>query len=112
LFDRIAGVSGSPATPGAFWRGLRLASLDGSMFDVPDSEANAAAYGRASNGNRPGPYPQVRLLALVECGTRAMIGAVFDSFAAGERTLARRLLVHLHTGMLVMADRGFPAFGL
>nr|QIY75336.1 IS4 family transposase [Streptomyces sp. RLB1-33] len=112
LFDRVAGVSGSPATPGAFWRGLRLASLDGSLFDVPDSEANAAAYGRASNGNRPGPYPQVRLLALVECGTKAMIGAVFDSFAVGERTLARRLLVHLHTGMLLMADRGFPAFGL
>jgi hypothetical protein len=28
----------------------------------------------------------VRLPALVECGTKAMIGAVFDSFAVGERT--------------------------
>ncbi|MBV9022989.1 MAG: IS4 family transposase [Streptomycetaceae bacterium] len=112
LFDRVAGPSGTPATPGAFWRGLRLASLDGSLFDVPDSEANAAAYTRASNGDRPGPYPQVRLLALVECGTKAMIGAVFDSFAVGERTLAWRLLAHLHTGMLLMADRGFPAFEL
>lgn len=112
LFDRVAGPSGTPATPGAFWRGLRLASLDGSFFDVPDSEANAAAYTRASNGDRVGPYPQVRLLALVECGTKAMIGAVFDSFAVGERTLARRILVHVHTGMLVMADRGFPAFEL
>jgi DDE family transposase len=112
LFDRVAGASGTPATPGAFWRGLRLASLDGSLFDVPDSEANATAYTRASNGDRTGPYPQVRLLALVECGTKAMIGAVFDSFAVGERTLAYRLLVHLHTGMLVMADRGFPAFEL
>jgi hypothetical protein len=112
LFDRVAGATGTPATPGAFWRGLRLASMDGSLFDVPDSKANAAAYTRASNGSRPGPYPQVRLLALVECGTRAMIGAVFDSFAVGERTLARRLLVHLHAGMLVMADRGFPASAL
>jgi hypothetical protein len=60
-----------------------------------------AAYGRAANGCRPGPFPQVRLLALVECGTKAMIGAVFDSFAVGERTLACRLLVHLHTGVLL-----------
>ncbi|MGW0633927.1 IS4 family transposase [Streptomyces sp. NPDC002758] len=112
LFDRVAGASGSPATPGAFWRGLRLTSWDGTLFDVPASEANAAAYGRAANGSRPGPFPQVRLLALVECGTKAMIGAVFDSFAVGERTLAWRLLVHLHTGMLLMADRGFPAFDL
>ena len=112
LFDRVAGVSGSAATPGAFWRGLRLTSLDGSLFDVPASEANAAAYGRSVNGHGPGPFPQVRLLALVECGTKAMIGAVFDSFAVGERTLAHRLLVHLRGGMLLMADRGFPAFDL
>ncbi|MFD0502063.1 IS4 family transposase [Streptomyces chiangmaiensis] len=112
LFDRVAGAAGTPATPGAFWRGLRLTSMDGSLFDVPDSEANSAAYARPSNGSRPAPYPQVRLLALVECGTKAMIGAVFDSFAVGERTLAKRLLVHLREGMLLMADRGFPAYGL
>jgi hypothetical protein len=112
LFDRVAGATGTPATPGAFWRGLRLASMDGSLFDVPDSEANAAAYTRSSNGSRPAPYPQVRLLALVECGTKALIGAVFDSFAVGERTLAKRLLPHLREGMLLMADRGFPAYDL
>jgi len=112
LFDRVAGASGTPATPGAFWRGLRLTSMDGTLFDVPGSEANAAAYTRSSNASRPAPYPQVRLLALVECGTKAMIGAVFDSFAVGERTLARRLLSRLDAGMLLMADRGFPAYGL
>ncbi|PZT73671.1 MULTISPECIES: IS4 family transposase [unclassified Streptomyces] len=112
LFDRVAGCTGTAATPGAFWRGLRLTSMDGTLLDVPDSEANAAAYTRASNGNRPGPYPQVRLLALVECGTKALIGAVFDSFAVGERTLAARLLVHLREGILLMADRGFPAYEL
>lgn len=112
LFDRVAGATGTPATPGAFWRGLRLASMDGTLLDVPDSKANAAAYTRSSNGSRPAPYPQVRLLALVECGTKAMIGAVFDSFAIGERTLAKRLLHHLGPGMLLMADRGFPAYDL
>jgi hypothetical protein len=112
LFDRVAGVRGTAATAGAFWRGLRLLSFDGSLFEVPDSKDNAAAYTRSSNGSGPGPYPQVRLLALVECGTRAMVAAVFDSFAVGERTLARRLLPHVGSGMLLMADRGFPAWDL
>lgn len=112
LFDRVAGASGTPAAPGVFSRRLRSTSLDGTLFDAPAGEANAAAYGQAGNGCRPGPFPQVRLLALVECGIKAVIGAVFDSFAVGERTSAYRLLVHLHTGMLLMADRGFPAFDL
>lgn len=112
LFGKVAGTRGTAATPGAFWRGLRLLSMDGTLLDVPDSDANAAAYGRSSNGSKPAPYPQVRLLALAECGTLSLLGAVFDSFAAGERTLARRLLHHLAPGTLLMADRGFPAYGL
>jgi hypothetical protein len=112
LFDKVAGVCGTPATPGAFWRELRLLSMDGTLLDVPDSDENAAAYTRSSNGSRPAPYPQVRLLALAECGTLSLLGAVFDSFAVGERTLARRLLPLLSPGVLLMADRGFPAYDL
>lgn len=85
--------------------------MDGTLFDVPDSQANAAAYSRSSNGGRMAPYPRVRLVALAECGTRALLGAVFGSFATGERTLAARLLHHPHAGVLP-ADRGFPSFTL
>ncbi len=112
LFDRVRGVQGTAATPGVFWRGLRVTSLDGTVFDVPDSAANAAAYSRPATKNRRGPYPQVRLLALVECGTLAVIGAIFDSLAVGERTLAKRLLPLVERGTLLLADRGFPSFGL
>lgn len=113
LFDRVSGAQGSEATPGVFWRSLRLTSLDGTVFNVPDSTANAAAYERpATAGQRTMPYPQVRLPALVECGTLAVIGAVFDSLAVGERTLATRLLPLVERGTLLLADRGFPSFGL
>ncbi|MFE9926804.1 hypothetical protein ACFYQA_36240 [Streptomyces sp. NPDC005774] len=47
---------------------------------------------------RQGPYPQVRLPALIECGTLAVIAAVFDSLAVGERTLATRLLPMIERG--------------
>ena len=112
LFDRVRGAQGTPATPGVFWRNLRLTSLDGTTFNVPDSAANSAAYTRPVTEARQGPYPQVRLLALVECGTLAVIAAVFDSLAVGERTLATRLLPVIERGTLLLADRGFPSYGL
>jgi hypothetical protein len=105
-------VTGSAATPGVFWREHRLMSMDGTCFDIPDSTANAAAYTRPSNGSRPAPYPQVRMVALGECGTRSLAAAAFASFAVGERTVARRLLPCFAPGMLVMADRGFPSHAL
>jgi hypothetical protein len=86
LFGQVAGVQGTPATPGVFWRGLRLVSLDGTLFDVPTSDANAAFFGSGSNGEQKAGYPQARMVALGECGTHALVGAAFGPFATGERT--------------------------
>jgi hypothetical protein len=70
--------------------------------------ANAAAFGGVQGGG-----PQLRLLALIECGTHALIGAVFDGVArASEHKLARRLLHALGPGMLLLADRNFPGWEL
>jgi hypothetical protein len=55
-------------------------------------------------------YPTLRLMALVETGTRGLIGATLG--CAGDRdeaTLARRLLPLLAPGMLVLLDRAFDA---
>ena len=41
-----------PETPGEFYGGLRLMELDGTIFDVLDSEANAAVFARPSAGPR------------------------------------------------------------
>ena len=38
LFDRICGPSGGPGTPGAFYRELRVVSVDGFTLDVPATE--------------------------------------------------------------------------
>ena len=60
-----------------------------------------------------GGGPQLRLLALIECGTHALIDAVFDGVArASEQKLARRLLHALGPGMLLLADRNFPGYEL
>ncbi|MGV9855990.1 transposase domain-containing protein [Streptomyces sp. NPDC003442] len=53
LFATTAKPMATEATPGAFWRGLRLLAVDGTCWDVADSEANEAAFGRPGNGRGP-----------------------------------------------------------
>src|SRR3984957_3449098 len=52
LFTQVVRPLARPETPGAFYRGLLLMGIDGTINDVPDSEANAAAFARPSAGPR------------------------------------------------------------
>jgi len=113
LFDRACVPLATPATKGAFYRDWRLVSIDGTTIDVADTPANAEAFGRAGTGRGDGSaFPQLRIAALGECGTHAVIGAVMDSYAVVEQTLAKRLVPVLRPGMLCLADRGFTAHPL
>jgi hypothetical protein len=108
LFGLRRGALAVAGTPGAFAFGLRLAAWDGTGLDAADTPANAEAFGVTQGGN-----PQLRLLALIECGTHAVIDAVFDGVSkASEQKLARRLLRALSPGMLLLADRNFPGYEL
>ena len=117
LFEKAAGPLAPAGAAGAWWRGLRLVSLDGTTLDVQDTDANWAHFGGPSTkgaaGRRlRGAFPQARLLALAECGTRALIAAAIGSYATGEKTLTRELLGGLGPGMLVLADRNFAGYEL
>ena len=46
LFRAIARPLATEQTPGAFWRGRRLMAIDSTLEDVPDTQANAAFFGR------------------------------------------------------------------
>ncbi|MET9914497.1 transposase [Streptomyces sp. NPDC006476] len=52
-------------------------------------------------------YPLLRLVVLVECGTRAVLAAAFGPESDGELTYAGRLLSALDRTMLLLADAGF-----
>ena len=86
-----------------------MTAIDGTVLDVPDSPGTVAALGRGRSQHGAAGYPQIRLVALVACGTRAVIDAVFGPKTAGETTQAARLLRSLHTGMIVLLDRGFDS---
>jgi hypothetical protein len=54
----------------------------------------------------------VRVLALVVCGTRTIIDAVFGTDHTGELGYARQLLHSTRAGMIVLADRELRRRGL
>ncbi|WP_020124821.1 IS4 family transposase [Streptomyces canus] len=108
LFEQVAGPVATQATPGAWYRSWRLMAVDGTTFDVPDSDENGARFGRAKThrGERSA-FPQVRVVALAECGTHAITHATLGPFTTAESVLAQELFPALGSGDLLMADRGF-----
>ena len=71
VFHRVAGPIAEPQScPAAFWHQLRLEAFDGTTFEVADTEENDAAFERPAGSCGPGGYPQVRVVALVECATQ------------------------------------------
>jgi transposase IS4-like protein/DDE family transposase len=112
LFAAVVRPLATPATQGAWYRGWRLLSLDGTTLDVADTPGNAAAFGRPAASRGGSAFPQVRLLGLAECGTHAIIDATLGPYATGELSLAPTLRRSLGAGMLLLADRGLVSFDL
>ena len=82
--------------------------FDGVVLDVPDSAANAAAFGRPSAGPRgDGAFPQIKKLSLIELGPHVEVAFVARSIAHGEPSMVGQLLDQLGPGMLLIWDRGF-----
>ena len=115
LHEQTVRLLATPQTPGAFYKGWRLMALDGSVYNVPDSDANAAAFGRPSGPRGAGAFPQIRKLSLVEVGTHVEVALVAKGIKepdSGEQRLAPGLFRHLRPDMLLVWDRGFFSYVL
>ena len=115
LYEEVVGPIATPETPGAWYRGRRLVTLDGTTFDVPDTQANEEAFGRPASSrgaNATGAFPQLRLIGLLETGTHVVFGAAIGRYSDSEATLTRTVLPALRPDMLCLADRGFLGFDL
>ncbi|GAA1501868.1 IS4 family transposase [Kitasatospora kazusensis] len=108
LFEQTAGPVATESTIGAWYGRWRLMAIDGTTFDVPDSEENDARFGRPkTHRGEQSAFPQVRVVALAECGTHAITHATLGPFTTAESVLARELFDALGPDDLLMADRGF-----
>jgi hypothetical protein len=111
LWEKLARPMATLETPGAFLNGLRWMGIDGTVFDLPDSEENARVFGYPSSkkGTRAA-FPKARLVLLVELGTHLITDALLSPYRIGERVRARKLLRSVGEGMLLTWDRGLHSF--
>lgn len=86
-------------------------AVDGTVVDVPDTEANAGVLGYP--GSRPGTqaaFPKARLVLLVEAGTHLLADALMCPYRMGEGVRALKLLRSVAEGMLLMWERGLHSY--
>jgi hypothetical protein len=107
---RVVRLLGTPSTPGAFYRGLRLMAVDSFLVDLPDTAANARAFGRHRNGRAGAAFPQARVLALCESGSHVFWRWLIKPHRRSETAMAPALLRELTRGMLLLWDRGFLSY--
>jgi hypothetical protein len=110
LFDLLRGPPATTAAGTAMtWRGMLVCAIDGTMISVADSAANLTGLSKQRCNHGTGGYPTIRMLALLTCGSRHIIDAVFGPASTGETGYAPRLARSLRPGMLILADRNFAA---
>ena len=99
----------TPVQRESFYCGLRVVAVDGTTLSVPDEQAVAWHYPKHGGPVIEFGYPLLRLVALVECGTRALLGAAFGPDTTGELGYAGRLLDLLDESMVLLADACYDA---
>lgn len=112
LSEELVHPIATARTRGAWYRGLRLVSLDGSTLEVADETANAAAFGYPGVSRGQAAFPLIRLVGLLENGTRVLYGTRMGPYSSSEHALAGQVIASLSADVLCMADRNFYSYEL
>jgi len=108
LFARIARPLALPQTRSAFRFGMRVVAVDGTMENLPDTDANRTVFPyHCQEELSRSPFPQVRCVLLMECGTHVIFDAEFTPVQQGELGSVLTLLERsLTEQMLLLCDAG------
>jgi len=106
LFEEICRPIATRSTPGGFYRDWRVMAMDGVVLDAPDTPENNTQFTHTNTGRFPSAYPAVRMLALVEAGTHAIVAASLGTATNNENSLVDGVMPAVEADMLVTADRG------
>jgi hypothetical protein len=105
LFEIDAGTGDAELGLTALWHGLEVTAIDGTTMELDRSDALACEFGSPSEAGRP----LLRIVGHVRVATRRWIAAEPGSYHQGENELADRLLGSFRSGIVNLADRGFPS---
>jgi hypothetical protein len=101
-------------TRGAWYKRWLLVSLDGSTMDVADTPENEKTFGKHKGRRGTSAFPKIRLVSLIENGTRVLFGAAVGAYggtnATSEMDLAWQVIPALRKGMLCLADRYYLGY--
>jgi hypothetical protein len=108
LFARLARPLARPETGSAFRFGLRLVAVDGTLENLPDTDANRAVFPYHTQDELAhSPFPQARCVLLMECGTHVIFDAEITAVQQGEISSVLTLLERsLCADSLLLCDAG------
>jgi hypothetical protein len=112
LYETFVRPIATRAIKSAWYRQWRVVSLDGTTLCTLDTPENDERFGRPPASRGRSAWPQLRLVALLENGTRVLFAAALDAYRVAETTLVRRIVGRLEDGMLCLADRGIYSYSL
>jgi hypothetical protein len=112
LYETFVRPIATRAIKSAWYRQWRVVSLDGTTLCTLDTPENDERFGRPPASRGRSAWPQLRLVALLENGTRVLFAAALDAYRVAETTLVRRIVGRLQEGMLCLADRGLYSYSL
>lgn len=116
LFQRLVRpIAQRGRTANAFFKDLRLVAVDGVNFNIPDSASNEI-FGRGTTSTGDAAFPAIKVVGLVEIGTRVLfeyvLGASGGTKRKSEQALAEKILPKLKADQLCIADRLYAYLNL
>lgn len=111
LLRRTIGPFAAKESPAGLWRGLRPVTVDSVVLDVPDTVANAAAFAHSDGADPTPPRPRVRVTAVAECSSGALLAATVGAQPGDEPAAADGRVRVLPGDALLLTDHrhGDPA---
>ena len=121
MMDATLQPKGEPTRhPEAFYQGLRLCGVDGSLFSVTNTPQNKQQMCKARSRRGRAAFPKVGVAVMVELGLHNPLAAALGAKGEAEIVLAKRVLAAQPEKSLLINDRyygvpellvGLPAEG-
>jgi hypothetical protein len=105
LFETGAETGDAELGLSALWHGLEVTAIDGTTMELDRNDVLACEFGSSSEAGRP----LLRIVGHVRAASRRWIAAEAGTYHQGENELAGGILRSFRSGMVNLADRGFPS---
>ncbi len=110
VFDQIMQEALEPKAdpaqhPEAFYRGLRLCGVDGSLFSVTNTPQVKRQMRKARSRRGRAAFPKVGVAVMVELGLHNPLAAALGADGESEMVLAKRVLSAQPAKSLMLSDR-------